>query len=78
MKWHNGKYERVFETTDFAQFDGDSCWIVEIYVRNPRGALVYFDGCLFFSRSLAVAFAAEYRIARKYPGRLLNGGEIYE
>lgn len=78
MKWHNGKFERVYETRDFAEFDGDSCWCAEIYALNPRGRLELVDGCLFGSRSQAIAFAGKRRLCRLYPGRLLNVGEIYD
>lgn len=81
MKWRNGKYERVIETHDFRDnLVGDGCCVLfeaEIYARNEFGRFELVDGCVFYSWSEAVAWAAMHRLARLYPGRLLRVGDIY-
>lgn len=74
MKWHNGKFERVIEMSDY-----DGIWYdVEIYARNPRGRLELVDVMHFINRAVAVAWAGKQRHSRMYPGRLLGGEYNYE
>lgn len=79
MKWRNGKFERIYKTTVFACYDNDACYVVEICERDAdTGCFRLVDGCLFYNRSEAVAWAGKHRLARLYPGRLLGGDFIYE
>lgn len=76
MKWRNGKYEKIVDSGiahDATRF------MVLIYQKIPRlDQLSLVESFYFPSRELALPCASKYRLARLYPGRLLNGGDFYE